>query len=158
MPTRVSALFNVPLLRRVAFHARRIGQQVDRHFFITLLTAIGGFVVVATLLVALFEDKFTIGGIGNTLYWAVTTVIGSGDASYVTSLGGFIVAWLLAFFGVAIVAAMTGAVVGFLPRFPDRAGRGADPGPVGPGRQLPDRSLLCLCRPPHPVRLARGGA
>ena len=96
MPTRVAALFNVPLLRRVAFHARRISSQVDRHFFATLLTAIAAFVLVATLLVALFEGKFTIGGIGNTLYWAVTTVIGSGDASYVTSLGGFVVSWLLA--------------------------------------------------------------
>ena len=32
-------MFHVPLLRRVAFHARRIGSGVDRHFFITLLTA-----------------------------------------------------------------------------------------------------------------------
>ncbi len=76
---------NVPILRRVAFHARRIGSQVDRHFFTTLLTAVLGFVAVATLLVALFEDKFTVAGIGATLYWAVTTVIGSGDPSYVTS-------------------------------------------------------------------------
>ena len=39
------------------------------------------------------------------------TVIGSGDASFVTSPGGYIIGWVLAFFGVAIVAAMTGAVV-----------------------------------------------
>jgi voltage-gated potassium channel len=124
MPTRVAAIFNVPILRRVAYHARRIGQQVDRHFFITLLTAVAAFVLVATVLVALFENKFTIGGIGNTLYWAVTTVIGSGDASYVTSFGGFVVSWLLAFFGVAIVAAMTGAVVGFVIDFLLKEGQG----------------------------------
>ena len=115
---------NVPILRRVAFHARRIGSQVDRHFFTTLLTAVLGFVAVATLLVALFEDKFTVAGIGATLYWAVTTVIGSGDPSYVTSAGGFIVAWLLAFFGVALVAAMTGAVVGFVIDFLLKEGQG----------------------------------
>jgi voltage-gated potassium channel len=124
MPTRVAALFNVPILRRVAYHARRIGQQVDRHFFLTLLTAVAAFVLMATVLVALFEDKLTIGGIGNTLYWAVTTVIGSGDASYVTSMGGFVVSWLLAFFGVAIVAAMTGAVVGFVIDFLLKEGQG----------------------------------
>ena len=83
-----------------------------------------GFVAVATLLVALFEDKFTVAGIGATLYWAVTTVIGSGDPSYVTSAGGFVVAWLLAFFGVAIVAAMTGAVVGFVIDFLLKEGQG----------------------------------
>ena len=116
--------FNVPILRRVAFHARRIGSQVDRHFFTTLLTAVLGFVAVATLLVALFEDKFTVAGIGATLYWAVTTVIGSGDPSYVTTAGGFVVAWLLAFFGVALVAAMTGAVVGFVIDFLLKEGQG----------------------------------
>ena len=128
MPVRVQsrmlAFFNVPILRRVAFHARRIGSQIDRHFFATLLTAVLGFVAVATLLVALFEDKFTVAGIGATLYWAVTTVIGSGDPSYVTSAGGFVVAWLLAFFGVAIVAAMTGAVVGFVIDFLLKEGQG----------------------------------
>ena len=118
------AFFHVPILRRVSFHAKRIGSQVDRHFFTTLLTAVLGFVAVATLLVALFEDKFTVAGIGATLYWAVTTVIGSGDPSYVTSAGGFIVAWLLAFFGVAIVAAMTGAVVGFVIDFLLKEGQG----------------------------------
>lgn len=35
-------------------------------------------------------------------------VIGSGDPRYVTSPGGFVIGWLLAFFGVAIVATMTG--------------------------------------------------
>ena len=56
---------NVPILRRVAFHAKRIGAQVDRHFFTTLLTAVVGFVAVATLLVTLFEEKFTVAGIGS---------------------------------------------------------------------------------------------
>src|SRR6188474_207319 len=124
VPSRMLGFFNVPILRRVAFHARRIGSQVDRHFFTTLLTAVLGFVAIATLLVALFEDKFTVAGIGATLYWAVTTVIGSGDPSYVTSAGGFIVAWLLAFFGVALVAAMTGAVVGFVIDFLLKEGQG----------------------------------
>jgi voltage-gated potassium channel len=124
MPNRLVAFFHVPFLRRVAFHARRIGGQVDRHFFVTLLTTVAGFVLAATILVALFEDKLTVGGVGQTFYWAVTTVIGSGDPSYVTSPGGFVVAWLLAFFGVAMVATMTGAVVGFVIDFLLKEGQG----------------------------------
>jgi voltage-gated potassium channel len=124
MPARVAALFNVPIFRRVAFHARRIGSQLDRHFFTSLLTAVFGFVAVATVLVAVFEDKLTVAGLGSTLHWAVTTVIGSGDASYVTSPGGFVVGWLLSFFGVAMVAAMTGAVVGFVIDFLLKEGQG----------------------------------
>jgi voltage-gated potassium channel len=108
------ALIAGTLLRRIGFHARRIGGQVDRHFFASLLTAVVGFVVIAAVVVSLLEtEKQSLAGFGSSFYWAITTVIGSGDASYVTSPGGFIVGWVLAFFGVAIVAAMTGAVVGF---------------------------------------------
>lgn len=124
LPSRLAAFFHVPLLRRVAFHARRISNQVDRHFFFTLLTAVLAFVAVATVLVAAFENKLTLGGVGNTLHWAITTVIGSGDASYVTSPGGFVMGWLLAFFGVALVATMTGAVVGFVIDFLLKEGQG----------------------------------
>jgi voltage-gated potassium channel len=125
MRSRISQLlFAAPLIRRVAYHARRIGSQIDRHFFITLTTAILGFVVVATVAVTMLERQLTLGDFGASFYWAVTTVIGSGDASFVTSPGGFLVGWLLAFFGVAIVATMTGAVVGFVIDFLLKEGQG----------------------------------
>src|SRR5215211_2179579 len=124
LPSRIAAFFHVPLLRRVAFHARRISNQVDRHFFLSLLSAVLVFVAVATILVGAFENKMTVAGLGKTLHWAVTTVIGSGDASYVTSPGGFVMGWLLAFFGVALVATMTGAVVGFVIDFLLKEGQG----------------------------------
>ncbi|HEX7067930.1 MAG TPA: NAD-binding protein, partial [Candidatus Limnocylindria bacterium] len=119
------ALFAAPLLRRIGFHAKRIGGQMDRHFFTSLLTAVIGFVLVATVAVTVFEeDKLNLAGFGNSFYWAVTTVIGSGDASYVSSPGGFVVGWLLAFFGVAMVAAMTGAIVGFVIDYLLKEGQG----------------------------------
>lgn len=124
LPSRLTSWINVPLLRRVTFHARRIGGQLDRHFFFSLLTAVAAFVAVATVLVALFEQNLTVGGIGKTFYWAVSTVIGSGDPSYVNTFGGFIVSWVLAFFGVALVATMTGAVVGFVIDFLLKEGQG----------------------------------
>jgi voltage-gated potassium channel len=121
----LTALFAAPVFRRIGFHAKRIGGQMDRHFFTSLLTAIVGFVVFAALAVTLLEpEKFTLAGFGSSFYWAITTVIGSGDASYVSSPGGFLVGWLLAFFGVAIVAAMTGAVVGFVIDYLLKEGQG----------------------------------
>ena len=122
-PLRV--LFAAPLFRRVGFHAKRIGAQMDRHFFTSLLTAVIGFVVIAAVAVTVLEeDKLNIAGFGNSFYWAITTVIGSGDASYVASPGGFVVGWLLAFFGVAMVAAMTGAIVGFVIDYLLKEGQG----------------------------------
>jgi len=125
MPGPLRALFSAPLLRRIGFHAKRIGGQMDRHFFVSLLGAVVGFVVVTAIAVTLLEEeKRTIAGFGSSFYWAITTVIGSGDPSYVSSPGGFVIGWLLAFFGVAIVAAMTGAVVGFVIDFLLKEGQG----------------------------------
>jgi voltage-gated potassium channel len=119
------ALLAAPLLRRIGFHAKRIGGQMDRHFFTSLLTAVIGFVLIAAVAVTILEeDKLNVAGFGNSFYWAVTTVIGSGDASYVSSPGGFVVGWLLAFFGVAMVAAMTGAIVGFVIDYLLKEGQG----------------------------------
>jgi voltage-gated potassium channel len=125
LPNPLRSLFAAPLLRRIGFHARRITSQMDRHFFTSLLTAVIGFVVIASLGVTLLEDdKQTLAGFGSSFYWAITTVIGSGDPSYVNSPGGFVIGWFLAFFGVAIVAAMTGAVVGFVIDFLLKEGQG----------------------------------
>jgi voltage-gated potassium channel len=111
----LKGLFLAPLMRRFGFHVKRITGSLDRHFFISLLVPVLGFVLVAAVAVTLVEsEKRTFAGLGSSFYWAITTVIGSGDASYVNSPGGWLIGWLLAFFGVALVAAMTAAVVGFV--------------------------------------------
>jgi voltage-gated potassium channel len=124
LSARIASLFNFPVFRRVIFHARRLRGQFDRHFVTTLLSAVVAFVGLAALLVALFEGKLTIGGVGSSVHWAVTTIFGSGDASYVTSPGGFLVGWVLAFFGVAIIATFTGGVVGFVIDYLLKEGQG----------------------------------
>jgi voltage-gated potassium channel len=112
-------------MRRVAFHGRRVTEGLDVHFFRTLAIALVAIVAVAALVVTLVEqEKRSFSGLLDSAYWAVTTVIGSGDSSYVSSPGGFLVGWLLAFFGVAIVAALTAAVVGFVIDFLLKEGQG----------------------------------
>jgi voltage-gated potassium channel len=118
-------LVALPIVRRVGFHAQRIGAGLDLHFFRRLLFVLVGFVLVAAAAVTLLEErKRSFSGLGDSFYWAVTTVIGSGDASYVTSAGGFVIGWLLAFFGVAIVAALTATFVGFVIDFLLKEGQG----------------------------------
>jgi Flp pilus assembly protein protease CpaA len=48
--------------------------------------------------------------LADSFHWGITTVMGAGDASYVTSPAGYVVSWLLVLFGVAMVAAITGAL------------------------------------------------
>ena len=119
MGRRVAAFFSFPLLSRVAFHVRRMTGGLERGFFVRLFVALAGFVVVAAGLVTLLEGPHDdVGGtarkFGDSFYWGITTVLGNGDTAYVESPGGKFVSWLLVLFGVAIVAAITGALVGFV--------------------------------------------
>ncbi len=119
------AVRDLPIIRRVSFHTRRIRAGLDFHFFRTLAVALVVIVVVAAFLVTVLEpEKRSAQGLTDSAYWAVTTVIGSGDSSYVTSPGGYVIGWLLAFFGVAIVAALTAAIVGFVIDFLLKEGQG----------------------------------
>lgn len=122
---RLLQALSSPLMRRIAFHVRRIRDELDIHFFRALMTSLTVTVTVSALLVtAAEEDKRSLAGLARSTYWAVTMVIGSGDASYVSSLVGYVVGWLLAFFGVAMVAALTAAVAGFVIDFILREGQG----------------------------------
>ncbi len=125
MPAGIRSLFRVPpLLRRIVFHARRVGGSVDRHFFFALAGGLIGFVLLAAAAITFVEKPFTLSGFGQSFYWAVTTVLGQGDSNYVTTPGGWVVSWLLVLFGVAIVGAITGAIVGFVIDFLLKEGQG----------------------------------
>jgi voltage-gated potassium channel len=128
---RVLAILGAsPIVRRVAWHARRIAGSVDRRFFLAL--AEGAFAVVATaaLLVTILEKPWGDGipaaveWFGRSLNWAFFTVLGQGDAGYVTSPGGYFVSWLLVLFGVAIVGTITGALVALVIDFLLKEGQG----------------------------------
>ncbi len=115
----------LPITRRVAFHVNRIRAGLDFHFFRTLVIALVVIVVASAFLVTVLEpDKRDLDGLVGSGYWSVTTVIGSGDSSYVKSPGGYVIGWLLAFFGVAIVATLTAAIVGFVIDFLLKEGQG----------------------------------
>ena len=116
---RIGAAFDLPVLSRLLFHLRRMTGNVDRGFFLRLIVGLGSFVFVAALLVTVFEGpNDSVGAVSSkfadSFYWGVTTVLGAGQANYVTTPAGYVVSWLLVLFGVAIVASITGALVGFV--------------------------------------------
>lgn len=121
---RLRALVDSPFLRRVSWHLRRVGEKVDRRFFASLLIGLAVVLIVAALIVWLVETERTLGDFGAAVHWSVTTVFGQGDASYVSTPMGWGVGWLLGIFGVAIVATITGALVGFVIDFLLKEGQG----------------------------------
>jgi voltage-gated potassium channel len=116
--------FNAPLLKRLVWHAKRVAKNLDGHFFAALFVGAVVIVLIAAASVTLVEKTVEFSSFGESTYWAVTTVMGQGNSSYVTSPGGWVVAWLLGLFGVGIIAAMTGALVGFVIDYLLKEGQG----------------------------------
>ncbi len=114
MKNPLQVLAAAPFFRRIVWHARRLARQVDRRFFLQLSIAVVGVVAMAATLVTVIEKPITVNSFVNSFYWAVTTIFGQGDASFVTSPGGWLISWLLVLFGVGMLTAITGALLAFI--------------------------------------------
>lgn len=106
------------------WHVRRVAKQIDRRFILALLAGLAVAVSLAAVAITLVEKELTLQGFGESFYWGITTVLGQGDASYVTSPLGWVVSWLLALFGFGILATITGGLVGFVIDFLLKEGQG----------------------------------
>jgi voltage-gated potassium channel len=124
MVGRFKALFDSPFLRRVTWHVKRVGEKIDRRFFVSLILALVVILGVASVLIWLAETDRTLDMLGQSFYWAGTTVLGVGAGGFVSGPVGWVVGWLLGLFGVAIVATITGALVGFVIDFLLKEGQG----------------------------------
>ena len=120
----VKGLFDSPVLRRIRWHIGRVAEKVDRRFFTSLLLGLAGIVTIAALIVWLIERDLTFSDLGASLYWAGATVLGLGGGDFATGPVGWGIGWLLGLFGVAIVATITGALVGFVIDFLLKEGQG----------------------------------
>jgi voltage-gated potassium channel len=113
-----------PIIRRVAWHLRRVSGQLDRRFFLSIVEGIAGFVVIAAILVTALEKSWTFESLFDSINWGIATVLGQGSADYVTSPGGRVVSWLLILFGVALLGTITGALVALVIDFLLKEGQG----------------------------------
>ncbi len=121
---RVARLIENPFIRRVGWHLKRMSEQVEASFFRSLLIGLVVILLFISLIVWTFETDHEIADFGASFYWAATTVLGQGDASYASGPVGWVMGWLLGLFGVAIVATITGALVGFMIDFLLKEGQG----------------------------------
>ncbi len=117
-------VFASPLVRRVAWHVRRVSGKVDRRFFLTLVEGILIFVLIAAVLITVAEKPFTIESLFDSFNWGIATVLGQGDSAFVTSPAGRVIGWLLILFGVAMLGMITGALVAMVIDFLLKEGQG----------------------------------
>jgi len=118
------SVFDSPFLRRISWHLRRVSEKVDRRFFQSLAVGLLVVLIIASSAVWLGETDRSVAAFAESLYWSMTTALGQGDASYVSGPVGWTVGWMLGLFGVAIVATITGALVGFVIDFLLKEGQG----------------------------------
>ena len=117
-------LFSSPLIRRVSWHVKRIGGQLDRRFFLSLAEGIIAVVLVSAILITLFEKPWTFESIFDSFNWGIATVLGQGDSAFVSSPAGRAISWLLILFGVAMLGMITGALVAMVIDFLLKEGQG----------------------------------
>ena len=113
-----------PIIRRVAWHVRRVGGQIDRRFFLSLVEGIVVVVVIGAVLITILEKPLNLGSVFDSFNWGIATVLGAGDSAFVTSPGGRVVSWLLILFGVAMLGMITGALVAMVIDFLLKEGQG----------------------------------
>ncbi len=113
-----------PLVRRVAWHIRRVAGQLNRRFFLTLAEGIVAFVLIASVLITGFEKPWTFESVFDSFNWGIATVLGQGDSTFITSPAGRIIGWLLILFGVAMLGMITGALVALVIDFLLKEGQG----------------------------------
>jgi voltage-gated potassium channel len=112
------------VLKRLRRHAKRVHDQFGGKVVRPLLIGSIVVVVLGAVAVTLAERSVTFSEFGRSLYWAMMTVLKADDISYVSTPWGWTVHWVLALFGVAMLATVTGAVVGFVIDFLVKEGQG----------------------------------
>ena len=123
-PSIALPILSSPIIRRVAWHLRRVAGQLDRRFFISLTEGIVVVVAIAAILITVLEKPLKAESFADSFNWGIATVLGAGDSAFVTSPGGRVVSWLLILFGVAMLGMITGALVAMVIDFLLKEGQG----------------------------------
>src|SRR3954453_11906772 len=100
IPKRFATFFSIPILRRAAFHMKRLTSGLDSSFFFRIGVLLVGFLIIASALVTVGERNKDghrwhsaagfFGHFMDWLYWSVTTVMGAGDSSQVHTPIGYV--------------------------------------------------------------------
>lgn len=104
----------IPLFHRIGWHLQRVAQHFDPRTTLVLGGTLGALVLVAALLVTWIEGPVTFQQFGEAIYWAINTLLGSGDPGFVNTFSGRFISGVLIVASLTFLAVITGLVIGFI--------------------------------------------
>ena len=117
-------LLNHPVIRRLAWYGRRIRQQLNAAIVGRIIAVVLLVVAIAALLEMLVEKPISLDSFAASFYWAITSLLSSGDPGYATGAVGGLIYIALVIVGVLILGLVTGAIIAVIIDFLLKEGQG----------------------------------
>jgi voltage-gated potassium channel len=120
-----NVLLGRPFLRRLSWHARRISSALDERLLIRVISCVLLITIALSMLVLVVEGRpITMESLAASFNWSVYALLGKGDATYLTTLAGFVISWVVVLIGAALVGTITAGMVAVIVDFLLKEGQG----------------------------------
>lgn len=113
-----------PVIRRLAWYGRRITEQLNPVIIARLVVALLVVVAVAALIEMILEKPISVDSYGASFFWALTTILGAGNAAFTTGVAGGLMYIGLVVIGVLMLGLVTGAIIAVIIDFLLKEGQG----------------------------------
>jgi voltage-gated potassium channel len=117
-------LLSHPFLRRLAWYGRRIRQQLNPGVVGRVLVALFVVVAIAALLEMVLEKPISIDSYAASFFWAITSLLSSGDPGFASGAAGGLIYIFLVVVGVLMLGLVTGAIIAVIIDFLLKEGQG----------------------------------
>jgi voltage-gated potassium channel len=115
---------NAPVLRRIAWYGRQIRDQLNPSVVLRVLFALLIVVAVVALIEMVVERHVSADDYAESLFWALTSLMGNGDPGFASGPTGGILYVVLIITGVLMLGLVTGAIIAVIIDFLLKEGQG----------------------------------
>ena len=113
-----------PIIRRLAWYGKRMKQQMNLAAVIRVIFALLLIVAVAAFVEMILEQPVSLESYAASFFWAITTILGSGNAGFATGAGGGLIFIGLIVLSVLMLGLVTGAIIAVIIDFLLKEGQG----------------------------------
>lgn len=117
-------LINAPLVRRIAWYGRQLKEQLNPSVVGRVLLALLAVVAVVALIEMLAERPVSVNDFAESLFWALTSLMGNGDPGFASGPVGGILYVILIATGLIMIGLVTGAIIAVIIDFLLKEGQG----------------------------------